>query len=136
MRKLRVYLAAPWVEREKAKEYAAQLEAAGCEITHPWWNYEGEDQDKETPEFLEDCANKDVNGVATAHVVVVVNSVKSEGKAVETGMAIAWNKPIVLIGKKSLNIFYNLASIHKVDTLEEAIDFITHGRYFILRGSK
>lgn len=125
MSKPRVYLAGPWVEREKASEYATKLEASGFHITHKWWLYEGEDQDKEEPDFLENCANSDVKGVYTADVVIVINSVKSEGKAVETGLAIAKGIPICLIGKKSINIFYNLSYIAKVDTLEEAIEWAT-----------
>ncbi len=130
--KPRVYLAGPWVEREKAEAYSKILEAAGFEITHPWWVYEGADQTKESVEFLEDCANHDVWGVSSADIVIVINSVKSEGKAVETGMAIAWNKPIILIGKKPINIFYHLSKLVKVDTLEEAITMAK--AYFSLLG--
>lgn len=121
--KPRVYLAGPWVEREKAAEWSKLLEDAGFEITHKWWKYDGEGESKESPEFLESCARSDVNGVATADVVIVINSVKSEGKAVETGMAIAWRKPVCLIGKKAINIFYNLNFLYKVDTINEAIEW-------------
>jgi nucleoside 2-deoxyribosyltransferase len=127
MAKTRIYLAAPWVSRDLAKEIAQGLENLGFAITHKWWKYEGESQDVEGPEFLQTCAAQDVAGVLTADVVLVLNTAKSEGKAVEQGLAIAWGKPIVVITpdiKPSSNIFHYLPCYTHVKTLEEAIGII------------
>lgn len=124
----RVYLAGPWVHRAIARELAAELQSAGYTITHDWWNYEGEDQDKETGEALRHFAQLDVDAVRTADVVVVYNSAKSEGKAAEQGMAIAWGKPIVCITpgeSPSSNIFHHLANYTHVKTLQEAMEAIS-----------
>jgi nucleoside 2-deoxyribosyltransferase len=121
----RVYLAGPWVDRIIAKSIAGTLEKAGYTITHPWWNYEGEDQDKETPESLAKFAQMDVDAVRTADAVVVYNSAKSEGKAVEQGLAIAWNKPIIVItpwDRPSSNIFHNLSNYTHVTNLHAALE--------------
>jgi hypothetical protein len=51
-------------------------------------------------------------------VLVVLNLEKSEGKAVETGIALMNNIPIVSVGTRS-NIFQTLAI--EVETVQEAI---------------
>ncbi len=123
MSRPRVYLAGPWVERDKMPAIATMFEQAGWEITHKWWEHETEESAKQIPgnAYGEQCATSDYRGVSSADVVVVLNTVKSEGKAVETGMAIAWGIPLCLIGKNPLNIFYNFSWITKVDTPEEAL---------------
>ncbi len=123
----RIYVAGPWVDREQAVPIAAKLEALGHTITHKWWNYEGENQQHGPPEFLRECAEHDVEGVRTADIVLVLNTSKSEGKAGEQGMAIAWGKPIVCITpdiRPSTNIFHYLPCYTHVKTVEEALEVI------------
>lgn len=124
----RIYVAGPWIDREKVIPIADKLESLGYTITHKWWEYEGKNQNDETPEFLRECAVSDVNGVATADVVLVYNSAKSEGKAVEQGLAIALKVPIVCINpgeiKPSSNIFHYLPVYTHVKTIEEALEVI------------
>jgi nucleoside 2-deoxyribosyltransferase len=120
---MRVYVAGPWVDRESAKEFAARLEARGHVITHPWWLYEGENQDNEPKEFLQQCAKQDVEGVRTADAIIVLNTFKSEGKAVEQGLAIAFEKPIICMTpgeKPSSNVFHYLTSFYNHVTSPEA----------------
>lgn len=121
----KVYLAAPWIAREDAKAFAKTLTAFGYVITHNWWDYEGENQDDEYHDFLRKCAEQDVQGVKDADVVVVMNSSKSEGKAVEQGLAIALNKPIIIIGEigsVSKNVFHYLPCYTWVSDYEDALD--------------
>lgn len=122
---MKIYLAGPWVERKIMPELALLLESNGHTITHPWWNYEGEDQNTETPEFLRQCAKQDVAGVENCDAVIVINTAKSEGKAVEQGLAIAFEKPIICVTpgeKPSSNIFHYLSSYQHVKTFSEAIE--------------
>src|SRR5689334_12067007 len=97
----RVYVAGPWVDREFAKNVAATLAARGYEITQDWWNFESRAAAaKDKPAFLNLCAELDKRGVRTADAVVLINSSKSEGKAVEQGLAIAYGIPIIAIGNR------------------------------------
>lgn len=120
---LRIYIAGPWAHRQDMPAIAARLERAGHIITHPWWEFDG-DETNLSKEFLFECALKDVHGVLNADAMVVINSAKSEGKATEQGIAIAEEKPIIVVGKRgehSNNIFHYLALYRFVDTVEDAV---------------
>lgn len=115
-----VYIAAPWELREVAKDLAEKLEAKGIGVTHPWWVDEGTTADGFTDEdenFLIQCALSDYNGVRKADAFILLNTqargYETSGKAVETGMALAWGCPIFMIGEPS-NIFHHLPNIRKV----------------------
>lgn len=121
---MKIYIAAPWAHRDEARQRAAQAEAAGHEITHDWWDTEVAD-DNEVE--LARCAYNDLMAVRRADVLIVLNLAQSEGKAVETGMAIAWQweygKPwIYIVGKRS-NIFHrlNVFKVWMVDTFEDVL---------------
>jgi nucleoside 2-deoxyribosyltransferase len=123
-----VYVAAPWLDREFAGSVAAKLEDKGYIITHKWWKYEGEGEHLESEEFLRNCAENDVYGVKAADVVLVINTIKSEGKAAEQGIAIALGKPIVCFTpgeKPTSNIFHHLPCYKHVKTLDEALEAVS-----------
>lgn len=92
---MNVYLAAPWTHKEEAARFANVLEAAGHAITKKWWEH------REVPGYLASgisTANRDelaqqaaedIAGVFLADAFVLLNYEKSEGKAVETGVALA-----------------------------------------------
>jgi nucleoside 2-deoxyribosyltransferase len=124
----RIYVAGPWVDREQVIPIADKLEQMGHVITHKWWEYEGVSQNEESPEFLRECAKSDFNGVASADIVLVLNTSKSEGKAAEQGIAIALGKPIVCITpdvNPSSNIFHYLGCYTHVKTVEEALEVVS-----------
>lgn len=128
---MKVYIAAPWTHKEEAKRYAEALEAAGHTITKKWWEH------REVPGYLdpaigvierkelEQQAAEDIAGVLDSDAFVLLNLEKSEGKAVETGVAVtsalilAYGhsakgvQKFVLVGGKS-NLF------HYVPVWEEA----------------
>ena len=126
----KIYLAGPWVHREKVAFIASSLEGEGHTMTHPWWSYEGKGEEFETEDFMRHCAVKDYRGVVDADVVVVYNSAKSEGKAVEQGIAIAHEKPIILWTptdeKPSPNIFHHLHHYRHVKTYSEVLEAINN----------
>lgn len=117
----RIYVAAPWIARAEARDLATTLEAYGYTITQPWWQFEG-DETGCTPEFLRKCGEADIRGVRTADALVLINSFKSEGKAVEQGLALAYGIPIIAIGARgaySNNVFhYTLPYIWVRDSRE------------------
>lgn len=113
---VKIYVAAPWVRRADAQAAADVLRANGYVITRDWWNHEGEIED--TP-LMRRHAVDDVDAVEQADAVVVLNLEKSEGKAVETGVAIAHRIPVVSVGNLRPNIFSTLTI--EVETLTDAI---------------
>lgn len=122
---MKVYIAAPWVDRHLVPAIADQFEAAGHEVTERWWlhpDVNGYLGAEDNPE-LEDQAMKDFMGVVEADAFVVLNTGKSEGKAVETGIALTMCIPVVVIGGKS-HIFHYLPDVQFVETAAEAIEAI------------
>lgn len=119
MSKGKIYLAGPWKDRWGAKAAADRFVEAGFTITREWW-FDDEDKDDHDPA---DCALHDWLAVESSDAVVVWNTILSEGKAFEQGIALANDIPICLIGRKPLNIFQHMLCIEKVDTIEEAINW-------------
>lgn len=122
-----VYIAAPWVCKEKAAEAANLFGDAGFTVTEPWWShtdvkaaYSDKVSDRDVEE-LEKQAVADFDGILRAELFVLLNLAKSEGKAVETGIALELSLPIILVGKPS-NIFHYLPEITIVDDIQEALE--------------
>jgi hypothetical protein len=123
---LKVYIAAPWVRKDDARIAAAAFEAAGFTITKRWWEH------PEVPGYLDagiqrkhfeelrTQAHEDWRGVMDADFLILLNLEKSEGKAVETGLALMYGVPILLIGGPS-NLFHYLADVIPVDSVADAI---------------
>ncbi len=109
----RIYLAAPWVSRGPlVNDAVALIERAGHRLTERWWEHEDVNDaigNLDTMAELHSQAAKDMTGVWNAQVFIVLNAEKSEGKAVETGLALAYGTPIIVVGKPS-NIFHYLQS--------------------------
>lgn len=123
---LRIYVAAPWIHRDQAREAAGKILEAGHMITRAWWDHESmiEDNDPHRAKILAEQARKDLFGVQSADLMIVLNSAKSEGKAVEQGIAIDMELPIIGVGARGLvtkNIFHYLACYRWVSTIEDAI---------------
>lgn len=124
MKSFKIYVAAPWVDKNLAAAAAEYLQKAGHTITRNWWDFDST-EDGLPESFLRECAKKDVEGVVDCDVVIVMNTQKSEGKAVEQGIAIALEKPIICItygAKPSSNIFHNLSCYQHVTSLGAAVE--------------
>jgi nucleoside 2-deoxyribosyltransferase len=120
----RVYVAAPYVARREANRVACELHNKDYEITQHWWDFEGTEQEKGAG-FLKMCAELDYRGVRTADAMFLLNSAKSEGKAVEQGIAIALGIPIIAVGIRgefSQNVFHYLPNYHWVPTVEAGFE--------------
>lgn len=112
---MKVYIAGPWADRELVKVISQGFDDRGVEITHRWWDFEG---DYSEVEKMAEYARLDLEGVRAADVLVLINTRKSEGKAVEQGLALAWGKPIIGVGEKgaeSKNVFHHLPAYTWVD---------------------
>lgn len=126
---MRIYIAAPWVRRPEAIAIGQQFIDAGHELTSRWFYHEtspGGDPNDPTGSTspvmaIIGQAVEDIADVRRADVLVVLNLEKSEGKAVETGIAIAAKIPVISVGRRS-NIFQALG--YEVGTPEEAITLL------------
>jgi nucleoside 2-deoxyribosyltransferase len=123
-----VYLAAPWIKREEARSVRDQLVAAGFKVNSRWLGMPEQPPDYaegKPSEGLSTRAKQDVEDVLAADVTLVLNLEKSEGKAVETGLAIAWGKLVIVVGKRT-NIFHWFRDVVMTPDLLSAIAFINH----------
>lgn len=127
---MKLYIAGPWVDRDAVNVEAQKFRDAGHTVDCRWLTLHTEvgqssgdalNQD-EHQEFLREQALNDIEDLLNSELLVLINSAKSEGKAVETGIAITALIPIILIGKRS-NIFHTL-NIPIFATSEEAIVWI------------
>lgn len=117
---MKIYIAAPWVRRREARLAADLVEAAGHTVVSRWLTLHGDSTD---PAVLAQEAQNDIDDLCEANALVLLNYEKSEGKAVETGIALAVAMPIIVVGKRS-NIFHYLRDVILVDTLDEALEFL------------
>jgi nucleoside 2-deoxyribosyltransferase len=118
----KVYVAAPWVRKGEAIQAADRLRSEGIEVTSHWFEHEGDPADSTgltlSNSDIRIQARQDIKDVRDADFLVVLNLEKSEGKAVETGIALAAGIPVISVGKRS-NIFQSLG--YEVATLDDAI---------------
>lgn len=124
---MRVYVAAPWTAKDAAQAAAGLLEDAGHKITKKWWEHRevpgylaGHADDRE----LQDQASEDIAGINSASAFVLLNLSKSEGKAVETGYALAAGCQMILVGDPS-NLFHYLPEWTRVPSIESAVAVLT-----------
>lgn len=119
-----IYLAAPWKYRAQAKVRASQLRDHGHQIVSRWHDEWAEKPDAayDHPEQQTE-AEKDVMDVKAAEVVLVLNLEKSEGKAVEQGIALARGIPIVVVGERT-NVFHHLRQVRMVSDFDEALRWL------------
>jgi nucleoside 2-deoxyribosyltransferase len=124
---MKVYIAAPWVRRPEAIAVGEQFVAAGHELTCQWFHHETDGDPLDStgvtcnPASIVFQAKEDIADVRRADVLVVLNLQKSEGKAVETGIALAAGIPVISVGPRS-NIFQALGT--EVATVDEALAFL------------
>lgn len=121
-----MYLAAPWVSKDLMPTAAKVFEDAGFEITHKWWVHDSNLDYNSGDEFKAQCAHDDFMGAYNADVLVLFHTAKSEGKAVEQGIALTRGIPIIAIGERgyttAMNIFHWMPAYTWVNGISEAID--------------
>ena len=120
---MRVYVAAPWDARPAASAYAQELQARGHEITREWWKEEGTPGYELDEAHFRDVAVWDFVAVKTADVLVLLNSQRrgeeTSGKAVETGIALAFGVPVIVVGGWT-NVFHYFPGVKIVKDTTEA----------------
>jgi len=90
---LKVYIAAPWIHKQDAIKVGQRLGVLDIEVTSSWFHHEGNSNDSAgvtaDTQSIRVQALQDIADVLRSDYIVVLNLSKSEGKAVETGIAIA-----------------------------------------------
>jgi nucleoside 2-deoxyribosyltransferase len=115
-----IYLAGPWARREEVRAARDKFTAAGVNVKARWIDLSPTPEDEKNPVVLTGEAINDLEDLDNADAVVVLNLEKSEGKAVETGYALAAGVPVIIIGERT-NVFHYLPEVSIVETIEEAI---------------
>ena len=125
---MNIYIAAPWEHREFAKHVAELVNAEDrLTVKASWLDGKienlGTDMDYDS-EHLKSEAVKDVIDVSECQAFLLLNvqarGSETSGKAVETGIALALGKTIIIVGKAT-NIFHLLSHVTIVKTIDEAI---------------
>lgn len=125
---MKVYVAAPWAQKDYAKQVRDQLVAAGIECTSRWVDFKESTPGNgmsEHPNTMIQEAQNDFDDVKRADGLLLLNmqprGSETSGKAVETGLALAWGKRVVMVGEPT-NVFHHLSEIWWVDSVNEAIN--------------
>ena len=103
----RVYLSAQYdTLRGYMQSVSERLERRGFEITSRW-HVENEPT---RPQSDEDVAEWDIQHIRESDAVVYFGAGESTGKAFEAGMALAWEKVLIIVSAhERRNLFYSLA---------------------------
>lgn len=113
---MKVYIAAPYQERDYAITVMLALEARGIAVTSRWL--------KSPDELADQFAREDLADVASADWLLALNppayaNKGTGGRHVELGYALALGKRIALVGDKT-NIFHYISDIVRVDNFDPA----------------
>lgn len=124
---MNVYVIGKYEEKEVVRNAMGLLTQSGHKITHDWTLDDASGMEGETlSRYLNECAEKCVNGVIACDVVLFLVHPKCQGAHTEVGMAIAYGRPVYLVNHElSTNIFFNMPdNCLKFASLGEAVDFI------------
>lgn len=123
---MNIYIAAPWTEKDAARVASDLFEAAGHTITKKWWEHPEVDLSAPGGEAeMEDQAMADIKGVDECEAFVLLNLGPSEGKSVETGLAIAIGPLMYLVGERTLKPFHWMDVWIVFPTVEALVDDLT-----------
>src|SRR4030095_3467753 len=139
MKSYEIYLAAPWVmgkDARVARKYL-QKKIPGLKVISRWIARSPK-KIKPTYDYTKDKsfslkagreqARIDLEDIRRARCLVVLNHVKSEGKVVEQGIALALGKPVIVVGGKT-NIFHYLKEVKLCKNLSKAVKELRRLKY-------
>jgi hypothetical protein len=124
-----LYLAAQFERQQEIKAYAEQLAKLGYTITSSWLHEEASDAliplDSEKAARY---AQNDIDDVKAAEGMVAFTPLGHSrgGMHVEFGMAIAWDKELIVVGPKP-TLFHHMRRVRSFATWPEALKFLSNG---------
>lgn len=114
----KIYLASRYSRREQMKVLAVKLRAFGHTVVSRWletdWVNRPNESSAAPPEYRAKYAVIDMDDVKTADVVINFTEAPGDGsrggRHVEYGMAIAWQKQVIVVGYRE-NLFHELPTV-------------------------
>ncbi len=121
---MRVYIAASFDSQVSSRILADAIDEEGHEIVSTWIHQTVENSN-EDPENAGKFAMRDFHELRAADAVVVATDIPSSGGGlhVETGLALAWNKLVILYGPRT-NVFHWLPEVTKAPSIQAIVDIL------------
>jgi len=111
-----VYIAAPFHRRAEMASIAAELRACGLEVVSRWHDEDTPIEAELVSERARELAERDISDINIADTFVVFTEPLASqfehrsGHHIETGIALAWDKRVLLVGHKR-NVFHDLPEV-------------------------
>ena len=121
---MKLYLAGRYSRRAELAGYAAQLRAAGHEVTSRWLDGEHEAVElggKATRIDEAEWAYADAHDILRADMLVLFTEADGVGRGerhVEFGMAVAWDKDLAIIGPRE-HLFHAMCDVQEYGSFAE-----------------
>lgn len=129
---MRVFVSAKFEQKTAVRDAYKKLRAAGHEITYDWTEEtDFRAEPGKLDEYHAQCAEKDIEGVQEADVLVIFPHENGKGLYVELGIALGAAIPVVCVSRGAdlpNCIFLKVEDVHHVETIEQAIVAIGRGR--------
>ena len=115
---MKIYLCGRYSRREQLCSVCEELQRLGHVVTSRWldteWASRPDQSSAAPPEYREKYAVIDMDDVRAADAIVCFTEAPGDGsrggRHVEYGMAIAWNKRLIIVGPLE-NLFYHLPNV-------------------------
>ena len=96
-----MFIAGSIEDKDKLIKLVEHFEIMGCVITRKWWKFTT-DKEHNYPIYVEE----DIKAIKECDLFVLFNTdKKTGGKYIEIGIAIAFNKPILIYGDNITSIY-------------------------------
>jgi nucleoside 2-deoxyribosyltransferase len=120
---MKIYLAAPYFEKQRMREWQRKLEAAGHGCTSNWIH-------GDEGMTLDEAAQRNLDDIDAADAVVSLTLPNgtmfiSGGRHVEFGYGLARGKLMIIVTDEAENIFHNLTTIASCTTIEGVVDYLS-----------
>lgn len=122
---MKAYIASSYRRMGEMHKHAQKITDAGHTVTSRWvyGGTEGVSQEQGAIMDFEDVVKSDMLIVFTEDPLECPHDKHSGGYHVETGMALGFNKPVVIIGPR-VNIFHHLPHVRVFDTLKAFLNVL------------
>ena len=119
-----VYLAGRYGRKQELRERGRELEALGIEVTSGWLSSAVASLSGLSEAEWREIALLDREDVRRADLLVLFAEPPGDGgsggRHVEFGMALAWSKPVVVVGRRE-HVFHRLPEVTVVDDWGAAV---------------
>lgn len=117
---MKIYIAAPYPERLKAKDWALVLVSKGHRVTARWVM---EEEDSPDPVDQARYVVKNIDDIMAADVLILMTGYRGDrswtgGRHWETGFAWARGKQVWICGPRE-SVFHHLTTVNQIDSIEE-----------------